>query len=123
MIDEARKTGNFNRREYNSRLFDGVKPTVEMFIERMEKRIEYDRESLKEDQKEAREARKELKKLRKPDDKDCMSVVIVDSIHGLLEYPDDTPVMVQWKGNWRSDFFKFDVYDVKSYLDMKGGGK
>jgi hypothetical protein len=33
----------------------------------------------------------------------------------LLDYPDDTQVMVQWSGKWRSDFFLFTVADLRAW--------
>jgi hypothetical protein len=37
----------------------------------------------------------------------------------LMSYSDETKVMVQWKGQWRSDFFQFTVGDVRDYLREK----
>lgn len=43
-------------------------------------------------------------------------VEVVDNAQDLLAmYPDDTPVMVQWPGQWRSDFFKFTVGQMRDY--------
>ncbi len=41
-------------------------------------------------------------------------VKVVDSIDALLSLSDDTPVMVQWSGNWSSDFFQFTVADARA---------
>lgn len=47
-------------------------------------------------------------------------VNVVNNSRDLLKnYPDETPVMVQWRGHWKSDFFKFRVGDLRSYLRMK----
>jgi hypothetical protein len=34
----------------------------------------------------------------------------------LLRLPDETPVMMQWSGKWRSDFFQFTVGDYRASL-------
>jgi hypothetical protein len=44
-----------------------------------------------------------------------VEVSIVDSADQLLLLPDDTPVMGQWRGEWRSDFFQFKVGDYRVY--------
>ena len=36
-----------------------------------------------------------------------------DNITKLLALPDDTPVLCQWQGQWRSDFFRFTVGDAR----------
>lgn len=46
-------------------------------------------------------------------------VYIVDSADQLLSFPDETPVMGQWQGNYRSDFFQFTVGDFRPYADEK----
>ena len=46
---------------------------------------------------------------------DVVEVVIVDNARKLLEYPDETQVMAQWTGQWRSDFFQFKVGDFRKY--------
>ena len=38
---------------------------------------------------------------------DTVTVRIVNDPRDLLEFPDDTKVMGQWRGQWRSDFFQF----------------
>src|SRR4030042_710517 len=50
------------------------------------------------------------------DDGDFMNVIIVNNAKGLLEFSDETKVMVQWKGKWTSDFFHFIIGDLKKYL-------
>ena len=35
----------------------------------------------------------------------------------LLEFPDNTKVMVQWQGQWKSDYFTFTVKDVRDYKE------
>ena len=53
------------------------------------------------------------------DDDDVIRVHIVDSADQLLKFPDETPVMGQWQGNFRSDFFQFTVGDFRPYADAK----
>lgn len=48
-----------------------------------------------------------------------LKVMIIDSVSKLLMLPDSTPVMAQWPGKMRSDFFKFTVEDVKEFLQNK----
>lgn len=50
---------------------------------------------------------------------DVIRVHIVDSADQLLKFPDETPVMGQWQGNFRSDFFQFTVGDYSPYADAK----
>jgi len=45
-----------------------------------------------------------------------MKIVVVKNANGLLEYSDETKVMIQWKGKWSSDFFTFVVGDLKEFL-------
>ena len=49
----------------------------------------------------------------------AIRVHIVDSSDQLLKFPDETPVMGQWQGNYRSDFFQFTVGDYRPYADAK----
>lgn len=44
---------------------------------------------------------------------DPVKVQIIESADKLLNLPDETPVMVQWSGQWRSDFFQLTVGDVR----------
>lgn len=50
---------------------------------------------------------------------DDVNVVIVKSAKALLDLPDETPVMVQWRGEWRSDFFQMTVGDVRAALEAR----
>jgi hypothetical protein len=43
-------------------------------------------------------------------------IVITPNTGDLLYYPDDTEVLVQWPGNYRSDFFQLTVGDVRHRL-------
>lgn len=36
-----------------------------------------------------------------------------------LDYADDTRIMVQWEGNWRSDFFHFSFKEIKEAYKKK----
>lgn len=49
---------------------------------------------------------------------DNVTIEIVDRLSELLNYPDDTPVMAQWRGQWSSDFFKYTVGDVRQQMEM-----
>ena len=42
----------------------------------------------------------------------AIRVHIVDSSDQLLRFPDETPVMGQWQGNYQSDFFQFTINKV-----------
>ena len=44
-----------------------------------------------------------------------VEVKIVDSPIGLLGFPDETKVMAQWPGKWRSDFFQFTVGQFRAH--------
>ena len=46
-------------------------------------------------------------------------VEIVDTVAQLLHFPDDTQVMGQWRGEWKSDFFQFTVGDYRSFADKE----
>jgi len=45
-----------------------------------------------------------------------VEVTIVDNAKKLLEHSDETHVMAQWSGQWRSDFFQFKVGDLRRYI-------
>jgi hypothetical protein len=49
------------------------------------------------------------------EDGDTIHVEIVNSKKKLLAYPDETKVMVQWRGEFSSDFFQFTVGDYRPY--------
>jgi len=50
---------------------------------------------------------------------DAVTVRIVDKPTDLLSFPDETPVMGQWAGQWRSDFFQFTVGHYRQHLAKK----
>jgi hypothetical protein len=50
---------------------------------------------------------------------DSVRVQIVYVVNDLLGFPDDTPVMSQWRGEWRSDFFQFTVRQYHEYIEKK----
>lgn len=43
-------------------------------------------------------------------------VQIVYSARELLNFPKETKVMGQWRGEWRSYFFQFTVSDVQAFM-------
>jgi hypothetical protein len=47
---------------------------------------------------------------------DNVGVRIVDNAANLLAYPDETKVMAQWGGQYRSDFFQFTVGQFRRYI-------
>ncbi len=50
---------------------------------------------------------------------DTVEVRIIDSAAQLLCLPDDTAVMGQWRGEWRSDYFQFKVADYRAYQQKR----
>lgn len=44
-----------------------------------------------------------------------IEIALVYSSYKLLDYPDDTKVMGQWPGKWRSDWFRFTVGEYKDF--------
>ena len=50
---------------------------------------------------------------------DTVKVHIVDKPTELLSFDDATPVMGQWRGEWRSDFFQFTVGQYRRYVETK----
>ena len=44
-------------------------------------------------------------------------VELVHNAKALLTYPDETPVMAQWPGNTRTDYFRFVVGDLRAWLE------
>lgn len=48
-----------------------------------------------------------------------VEMVVCDTITKLLELPDDTPVLRQWRGEWRSDVFTFSVGDARAAFDAR----
>ncbi len=50
---------------------------------------------------------------------ESVRVRIVDRPAELLSLPDETQVMGQWEGQWRSDFFQFTVGDYRRHLEAK----
>jgi hypothetical protein len=47
---------------------------------------------------------------------DTVDVSIVDNARKLLDYADETQVMAQWRGEWKSDYFHFKVSDLRRYV-------
>ena len=50
-----------------------------------------------------------------------VEVELVNSAEKLLQYPDDTRVLVQWRGKWRSDYFNFSVGELKAFNEKERG--
>jgi hypothetical protein len=48
-------------------------------------------------------------------------VRIMETVDALLDLPDDTPVMGQRRGEWRSDFFQFTVGQLRDALRRMEG--
>lgn len=45
-----------------------------------------------------------------------VAVEIVTDPTKLLSYPDHTPAMMQWRGQYRSDFFQFSIRELRAYV-------
>jgi len=67
----------------------------------------------KREKQDLKEAEKELKKIE-----DGIEIKIVNNYKDLLFLSDETPVMVQWRGQWSSDFFHFKIKELKDYLNQ-----
>ena len=52
-------------------------------------------------------------------EQEAVTVRIVDKPTDLLSFPDETPVMGQWTGQWRSDFFQFAVGQYRQHHAKK----
>jgi len=50
---------------------------------------------------------------------DNIIVMIHDNVTDVLSYSDETKVMKQWQGNWRSDFFQFTVGQLREVLELE----
>ena len=50
---------------------------------------------------------------------DSIEVRIIDRPTDLLNFADDTPVMGQWRGEWRSDFFQFTVGQYRQRVEAQ----
>ena len=48
---------------------------------------------------------------------DAVQVHLLDHARDLLSFPDDTPVMGQWRRAMRSDFFQFTVGKYRAYAE------
>ncbi len=47
---------------------------------------------------------------------DTVEVRIVENAKKLLDFADETKVMAQWSGQWKSDYFQFKVGDLRRYV-------
>jgi hypothetical protein len=45
---------------------------------------------------------------------EVVAIKILYKTRELLELPDDTRVMLQWPGQWRSDWFQLTVGDIRA---------
>jgi hypothetical protein len=52
-------------------------------------------------------------------EQDAVTVHIIDIPTDLLSFPDETPVMGQWTGQWRSDFFQFTAGQYRQHVATK----
>lgn len=43
-------------------------------------------------------------------------VYIEGSPFALLSMPDDNIILCQWEGQWKSDFFMFQIWELKEYI-------
>ena len=50
---------------------------------------------------------------------DTVEIRIVHMPSELLSFPDETPVMGQWRGEWRSDYFQFMVGQYRQHTDAQ----
>ncbi len=50
---------------------------------------------------------------------DLVDVKIIESAEQLLRFPDDTAVMGQWRGEWKSDFFQFTVGQYRKFMSQQ----
>lgn len=46
-----------------------------------------------------------------------VKVKLIDKPKDLLTFSDETKVMGQWAGKYRSDFFQFTIGDLKKYIE------
>lgn len=46
-----------------------------------------------------------------------VSIEIVRNSQALLSFPDETPVLAQWPGQYRSDWFHFTVSDWRAHVE------
>jgi len=46
-----------------------------------------------------------------------INVDLVTNVEDLLELPDNTRIMAQWKGKRRSDFYTFKVSELKRHIE------
>ena len=51
-----------------------------------------------------------------------VTVRIVDNPQELLGFSDDTKVMGQWTGKWRSDFFQFTIGQLREHIEKNPPG-
>jgi len=47
---------------------------------------------------------------------DTVKIEVITNPGLTLDLPDDTKMMGQWEGEWRSDFFKFSAGELKTFV-------
>lgn len=50
----------------------------------------------------------------------AVTVEVYDRARDALSLPDDTPLMVQWPGQWRSDWFQLTVGELRAASELAG---
>lgn len=75
--------------------------------------------SIHEAKENLRRIEKEIKKIGSVKAGKIIEVKIIDNKEALLELEDKTPVMGQWSGQWRSDFFQFTVGDLRKFINYE----
>lgn len=50
---------------------------------------------------------------------ETVTVRIIEKPFELLHLSDETPVMGQWRGEWRNDFFQFTVGQYRQYVEAR----
>jgi hypothetical protein len=53
------------------------------------------------------------------EEENAVHVRIIDNPRKLLSFSNETQVMVQWPGEWRSDYFQFTVGEYRHFIEGK----
>lgn len=51
---------------------------------------------------------------------DSVTVEVYERARDVLDLPDETPLMVQWLGQWRSDWFQLTVGELRAASELAG---
>ena len=51
-----------------------------------------------------------------------INVHLIDSAKKAALLPEETPLLIQWKGQWRSDFFQTTAGEVKMQVEARNHG-